>query len=56
MAWRTLIDIIAEARDIDRQEATEAPVDCPNDHTALKEGPNGTLFCSWDGWQYPRDA
>lgn len=34
------------------------PVACPNDGTPLKEGPPsqpGILFCSFDGWQYPRD-
>ncbi len=34
------------------------PVACPNDGTALVEGPPsmpGVLFCPFDGWQYPRD-
>jgi len=56
VAWRQLLDMIAEARDIDRQQATKTPVECPNDYTLLQQGPDGTLYCPWDGWRYPRDA
>ena len=56
MAWDQLVNIIAEARDIDAQAASEKPQECPNDYTALREGPDGVLFCPWEGWQYPRDA
>lgn len=56
MAWNQLIDMIEEARQIDQDDATRIPVECPNDYTALRDGPDGTLFCPWDGWQYPRDA
>jgi hypothetical protein len=37
---------------------SQPPVACPNDGTPLVQGPPsepGTLFCSHDGWQYPRD-
>jgi hypothetical protein len=56
MAWETLLGLIDEARDIDRVERSTAPTSCPNDYTALKEGLNGTLYCPWDGLQWPRDA
>lgn len=56
MAWETLLGILAESREIAREEATKTPVECPNDFTTLVEGPGGTLHCPWDGWQYPRDA
>lgn len=56
MSWWQLIDMIQEARDIDRQEASEIPVECPNDYTTLQQGPGGILSCPWDGWQHPRDA
>lgn len=56
MAWEQLLGMIQEARDIDAQEASEAPVVCPNDYTTLVSGPDGTLHCPWDGFQYPRDA
>lgn len=56
MSWQKLIDIIDEARELEREAATAVPQECPNDFTALKEGPNGTLFCPWDGFQHPRDS
>jgi hypothetical protein len=34
------------------------PVACPNDGEPLRGGPPsepGILYCSFDGWQYPRD-
>lgn len=50
MSWWTLVGIIQEARDIDAQAASTPPVECPNDYTPLKAGPDGKLFCPWDGW------
>lgn len=32
------------------------PVACPNDGEPLRTGPDGILFCPYDGWQFPRDA
>lgn len=55
MAWD---QILAMKRDIETQvkaELSQPPVECPNDYTALKQGPNGTLFCPWDGWVWPDD-
>jgi hypothetical protein len=54
MAWQALVDIVAEARQLDRENATRTPVECPNDYTTLTEGPAGVLFCPWDGWTYPQ--
>lgn len=56
MSYEALLGFIQEARDIDAEEQSRPPVECPNDFTALREGPDGILFCPWDGWQYPRDA
>lgn len=57
MAWETLLNIIQEARDIEQEELTSPPVSCPYDYTALKEGPDGILFCPWAGdYEYPRDG
>lgn len=56
MAWDTLVGIIAEARELERENATKIPVECPNDYTTLVAGPGGTLHCPWDGWTYPQDA
>jgi hypothetical protein len=56
MSWEQLSSMLAEARALDAEEATKVPVDCPNDFTPLREGPDGQLFCPFDGWQYPQDA
>lgn len=56
MGWYQLVDILAEARDVQRAEDTKTPVVCPNDYTTLVEGPGGILHCPWDGWEYPRDS
>lgn len=56
MAWETLLGILEEARQLEREAAAKVPVECPNDFTPLEAGPDGTLFCRWDGWVYPRDA
>lgn len=56
MGWQQLVDIVAEARQIQLDEDTGTPVECPNDYTTLQEGPSGTLFCPWDGWKYPGDG
>lgn len=56
MAWDQLVGILEEARTLDREEAARAPEDCPVDGTPLVDAGNGVLFCTFDGWQYPRDA
>jgi hypothetical protein len=55
-SWQPLIAMIEEGRQIDVEEATRIPVECPNDYTTLLEAPGGGLFCPWDGWKYPEDA
>lgn len=57
MAWEQLAGFIQEAADIDKQEATGTPTSCPVDYTALKQGPDGKLFCPWGcGLVWPDDA
>ena len=56
MAWQQLIAMIEEGRQLDAEAATKTPVECPNDYTTLEAGPDGTLWCRWDGWRYPQDA
>jgi hypothetical protein len=54
MAWEQLLGMIQEARDIDADDASKVPVECPNDYTLLKEGPGGVLFCPWGcDYRYP---
>lgn len=56
MAWEQLLAMVQEARDEDQVERSTPPTSCPNDYTALREGPDGTLWCPWDGLVWPRDA
>lgn len=48
--WYQLLDIWKEAKQIVMDDATMAPVACPNDGEPLLTGPNGELFCRYDGW------
>lgn len=50
-SWYGLLDILAEAADIARQYATTPPAACPNDGEPLITGPDGRLFCRFDGWR-----
>lgn len=56
MAWETLLGIVEEAKQQDREDETGTPTSCPNDHTALRQGPDGKLYCPWDGLVWPDDA
>lgn len=56
MAWEQLQAMVQEARDIDQQDRSTPPTSCPNDYTALREGPDGKLYCPWDGLVWPDDA
>lgn len=51
MSWEQLIAIEQEARQILADEASSDPVACPNDGEPLVEGPDGVLFCRFDGWR-----
>ncbi len=53
--WYGLLDIDAEAVDERRQEEARRPLACPHDGEPLRQGPNGTLFCPFDGFEWPRD-
>jgi hypothetical protein len=56
-SWWGLVDILNEARDIDRQEQTEIPSACPYDGTPLVSGPGGKLSCPFNGdYTYPDDG
>ena len=51
MAWEQFGDIVREAIDEQRAERDGRPVACPNDGEPLTEGPQGILFCKFDGWR-----
>lgn len=56
MAWRQLNAMIQEACEIDQKDRSTPPTSCVQCYTALREGPNGTLYCPWDGLVWPDDA
>lgn len=56
MAWDQLLGFAEEAAEIDQQDSTGTPTSCPNDHTALRQGPDGKMYCPWDGLVWPDDA
>lgn len=56
MAWEQLLSIYREqAYELD-QERSRVPQACPNDGEPLREGPDGSLVCAFDGWQWPGDG
>jgi hypothetical protein len=56
VAWEQLLAIQQEAADLAQAELSAPPQACPNDGEPLREGPDGVLFCPYDGYQWPRDG
>jgi len=55
MSWEQLRSI-AQADAAERAYwDSQPPRACPNDGTPLVPGADGTLRCTFDGWEYPRD-
>lgn len=52
MSWEQLLSIYGEADDYITEERTRPPQACPNDGEPLHEGPDGKLFCTFDGWRW----
>ncbi len=50
-SWDSLVAVIEAGRQYAREDAAREPVACPNDGTLLESGPNGELFCRFDGWR-----
>ncbi len=50
MPWSQLIAIREEQVQTVLAEIGAQPVACPNDGEPLREGPDGELFCPFDGW------
>lgn len=48
--WYSYLDIIREAADEEAEQRTRTPTACPNDGEPLSAGPDGSLFCRFDGW------
>ncbi|PXY27431.1 hypothetical protein [Prauserella muralis] len=51
MSWEQLLDIYTEAADGARAERETPPQACPNDGEPLRTGPDGELYCPFDGWR-----
>lgn len=51
MSWWQLVSIKDEAIGYVIDERTTPPAACPNDGEPLREGPDGELFCPFDGWR-----
>ena len=56
MAWEQLLAIYASAAQSYTDERDNPPVACPQDATPLRKGPEGILYCPFDGYQWPRDG
>lgn len=52
-SWYQLLDIYRDAAEEYALEKARAPVACPNDGEPLKTGPQGQLYCPFDGWRPP---
>jgi hypothetical protein len=52
--WQQLLNIYREAGEIIAAEQAAPPQACPNDGEPLRLGPDGELFCPFDGW--PRES
>jgi hypothetical protein len=50
-SWYQLLSIYRSAADDLRAEQTTPPQACPNDGQPLQTGPDGELFCLFDGWR-----
>lgn len=49
--WYQLLAIGREAAALAEEEINRAPTACPNDGEPLRSGPNGVLYCPYDGWR-----
>lgn len=54
MSWRQLQAILHDAAVEERAAEIGPPTECPCG-LPLEQGPDGILFCSFDGTQWPRD-
>lgn len=53
--WYGFLSIVEEAIQIQRDELSRPPTACPNDGEPLQTGPDGRLYCKFDGWRTEDD-
>lgn len=51
MGWEQLRAVGKEAAELRDEDNRRRPTACPNDGEPLREGPDGQLFCIFDGWR-----
>lgn len=51
MSWEQLLSIVREQRAEVAFELQRGPIACPTDGTPLQTGPDGRLYCPFDGWR-----
>ena len=51
MSWQQLLEIEQERRALKEAGPDVGDVACPNDGQPLTPGPDGKLFCRFDGWR-----
>jgi hypothetical protein len=51
-SWYGLLSILEEAAAEQAWQQQRTPMACPNDGEPLRTGPDGTLYCPYDGWRW----
>lgn len=54
--WYGALSIMQLQKETIQQWREIEPMACPHDGTPLKGGPNGELYCPFDGWQWDGSA
>jgi hypothetical protein len=49
--WQDLLAILKQGAEERAAERAQGPLACPNDGEPLTSGPDGRLFCRFDGWK-----
>ena len=51
MSADQLLSILKADAELQREDLNREPQSCPNDGTPYRTGPNGELFCPFDGYR-----
>jgi len=50
-SWYGLLSVLTEARQYMAEDAERRRMACPNDGQPYLTGPDGHLYCPWDGYR-----